>query len=184
MHIPKLVRKSWWNLDYATTSAHFSSYTLVNYLLLAGYGAFGTVVWESITAAYGGFISANSRPSAARTVALSVPTRGLRPLEWWLCQCQLAAFGCSNGGFVSANSGPPFLSPPLGNGGFVSANSRPSSARMVALSVPTRGLRPLEWWLCQCQAWVLPTFLRYRNLFGSLYKREVNLICDSTNKHW
>ncbi|KAI1698597.1 hypothetical protein Ddc_19008 [Ditylenchus destructor] len=34
----------------------------------------------------------------------------------------------------------------------------------VALSVPTRGLRPLEWWLCQCQAWVLPTFLRYRNL--------------------
>ncbi|KAI1690750.1 hypothetical protein Ddc_24719 [Ditylenchus destructor] len=43
--------------------------------------------------------------------------------------------------------------------GFVSANSRPSAARTVALSVPTRGLRPLEWWLCQCQAWVLPTFL-------------------------
>ncbi|KAI1709395.1 hypothetical protein Ddc_13871 [Ditylenchus destructor] len=59
------------------------------------------------------------------TVALSVPTRGLRPLEWWLCQCQLAAFGRSNGGFVSANS-------------------RPSAARTVALSVPTRGLRPLE----------------------------------------
>ncbi|KAI1698236.1 hypothetical protein Ddc_19224 [Ditylenchus destructor] len=52
------------------------------------YGAFGTVVWESISAAYGGFVSANSRPSAARTVALSVPTRGLRPLEWWFCQCQ------------------------------------------------------------------------------------------------
>ncbi|KAI1704372.1 hypothetical protein Ddc_16167 [Ditylenchus destructor] len=66
------------------------------------------------------------------TVALSVPTRGLRPLERWLCQCQLAAFGRSNGGFVSANS-------------------RPSAARMVALSVPTRGLRPLERWLCQCQ---------------------------------
>ncbi|KAI1715850.1 hypothetical protein Ddc_10767 [Ditylenchus destructor] len=93
----------------------------------------------------GGFVSANSRPSAARTLALSVPTRGLRPLERWLCQCQLAAFGRSNGGFVSANS-------------------RPSAARTVALSVPTRGLRPLEWWLCQCQAWVLPTFLRYRNL--------------------
>ncbi|KAI1699823.1 hypothetical protein Ddc_18395 [Ditylenchus destructor] len=41
----------------------------------------------------------------------------------WLCQCQLAAFGRSNGGFVSANS-------------------RPSAARTVALSVPTRGLRP------------------------------------------
>ncbi|KAI1707433.1 ATPase family associated with various cellular activities (AAA) domain-containing protein [Ditylenchus destructor] len=81
---------------------------------------------------YGGFVSANSRPSAAPTVALSVPTRGLRPLERWLCQCQLAAFGRSNGGFVSANS-------------------RPSAARTVALSVPTRGLRPLEWWLCQCQ---------------------------------
>ncbi|KAI1710665.1 hypothetical protein Ddc_13314 [Ditylenchus destructor] len=80
----------------------------------------------------GGFVSANSRPSAARTVALSVPTRGLRPLERWLCQCQLAAFGRSNGGFVSANS-------------------RPSAARTVALSVPTRGLRPFEWWLCQCQ---------------------------------
>ncbi|KAI1703619.1 hypothetical protein Ddc_16462 [Ditylenchus destructor] len=65
-------------------------------------------------------------------VALSVPTRGLRPLERWLCQCQLAAFGRSNGGFVSANS-------------------RPSAARTVALSVPTRGLRPLERWLCQCQ---------------------------------
>ncbi|KAI1715907.1 hypothetical protein Ddc_10828 [Ditylenchus destructor] len=65
----------------------------------------------------GGFVSANSRPSAARTVALSVPTHGLRPLEWWLCQCQLAAFGRSNGGFVSANS-------------------RPSAARTVALSVP------------------------------------------------
>ncbi|KAI1701399.1 RNA recognition motif domain-containing protein [Ditylenchus destructor] len=39
--------------------------------------------------AYGGFVSANSRPSAARTVALSEPTRGLRPLERWLCQCQL-----------------------------------------------------------------------------------------------
>ncbi|KAI1694645.1 hypothetical protein Ddc_21938 [Ditylenchus destructor] len=64
------------------------------------------------------------------TVALSVPTRGLRPLERWLCQCQLAAFGRSNGGFVSANS-------------------RPSAARMVS---------------CQCQASVLPTFLRYRNL--------------------
>ncbi|KAI1721578.1 hypothetical protein Ddc_08038 [Ditylenchus destructor] len=85
-------------------------------ILLAVYGAFGTVVWESISAA-------------------------LR----WLCQCQLAAFGRSNGGFVSANS-------------------RPSAARTVALSVPTRGLRPLEWWLCQCQAWILPTFLRYRNL--------------------
>ncbi|KAI1731281.1 hypothetical protein Ddc_00087 [Ditylenchus destructor] len=57
-------------------------------VILAGYGAFGTVVWESISAAYGGFVSANSRPSAARTVALSVPTRGLRPLERWLCQCQ------------------------------------------------------------------------------------------------
>ncbi|KAI1708406.1 hypothetical protein Ddc_14374 [Ditylenchus destructor] len=31
--------------------------------------------------AYDGFVSANSRPSAARTVALSVPTRGLRLLE-------------------------------------------------------------------------------------------------------
>ncbi|KAI1695230.1 hypothetical protein Ddc_21405 [Ditylenchus destructor] len=60
------------------------------------------------------------------------PTRGLRPLERWLCQCQLAAFGRSNGGFVSANS-------------------RPSAARIVALSVPTRGLRLLERWLCQCQ---------------------------------
>ncbi|KAI1710640.1 DDE superfamily endonuclease domain-containing protein [Ditylenchus destructor] len=89
-------------------------------MLLAVYGAFGTVVWESISAAYGGFVSANSRPSAARTVALSVPTRGLRPLERWLCQCQLAAFGRSNGGFVSANS-------------------RPSAARMVALSVPSLG---------------------------------------------
>ncbi|KAI1703618.1 hypothetical protein Ddc_16461 [Ditylenchus destructor] len=79
------------------------------------------------------------------TVALSVPTRGLRPLERWLCQCQLAAFGRSNSGFVSANS-------------------RPSAARTVALSVPTRGLRPLERWLCQCQAWVLPTLLRYWNL--------------------
>ncbi|KAI1724550.1 hypothetical protein Ddc_05792 [Ditylenchus destructor] len=39
-------------------------------------------------------------------LALSVPTRGLRPLERWLCQCQLAAFGRSNGGFVSANSRP------------------------------------------------------------------------------
>ncbi|KAI1703911.1 hypothetical protein Ddc_16382 [Ditylenchus destructor] len=68
----------------------------------------------------GGFVSANSRPSAARTVALSVPTRGLRPLERWLCQCQLAAFGRSNGGFVSANS-------------------RPSAARTVALSVPSLG---------------------------------------------
>ncbi|KAI1710275.1 hypothetical protein Ddc_13502 [Ditylenchus destructor] len=65
-------------------------------------------------------------------LALSVPTRGLRPLERWLCQCQLAAFGRSNGGFVSANS-------------------RPSAARTVTLSVPTRGLRPLERWLCQCQ---------------------------------
>ncbi|KAI1727135.1 hypothetical protein Ddc_04424 [Ditylenchus destructor] len=54
------------------------------------------------------------------TVALSVPTRGLRPLERRLCQCQLAAFGRSNGGFVSANS-------------------RPSAARMVALSVPSLG---------------------------------------------
>ncbi|KAI1711187.1 hypothetical protein Ddc_13019 [Ditylenchus destructor] len=53
-----------------------------------------------IDAAYGSFVSANSRPSAARTVALSVPTRGLRPLEWWLCQCQLAAFGRSNGGLT------------------------------------------------------------------------------------
>ncbi|KAI1733162.1 hypothetical protein Ddc_02075 [Ditylenchus destructor] len=79
-----------------------------------------------------GFVSANSRPSAARTLALSVPTRGLRPLERWLCQCQLAAFGRSNAGFVSANS-------------------RPSAARTLALSVPTRGLRPLERWLCQCQ---------------------------------
>ncbi|KAI1732165.1 hypothetical protein Ddc_01017 [Ditylenchus destructor] len=70
-------------------------------------------------AAYGGFVSANSRPTAARTVALSVPTRGLRPLERWLCQCQLAAFGRSNGGFVSANS-------------------RPTAARTVALSVPTQ----------------------------------------------
>ncbi|KAI1722757.1 general transcription factor IIE subunit 2 [Ditylenchus destructor] len=114
-------------------------------VVLAVYGAFGAVVWESISAAYGGFVSANSRPSAARMVALSVPTRGLRPLERWLCQCQLAAFGRSNGGFVSANS-------------------RPSAARTVALSVPTRGLRPLEWWLCQCESSVLPTFLRYRNL--------------------
>ncbi|KAI1698901.1 hypothetical protein Ddc_18859 [Ditylenchus destructor] len=72
------------------------------------------------SSAYGGFVSANSRPSAARTVALSVPTRGLRPLERWLCQCQLAAFGRSNGGFVSANS-------------------RPSAARTVALSVGPRG---------------------------------------------
>ncbi|KAI1731120.1 hypothetical protein Ddc_03849 [Ditylenchus destructor] len=39
-----------------------------------------------------GFVSANSRPSAARMMALSVPTRGLRPLERWLCQCQLAAY--------------------------------------------------------------------------------------------
>ncbi|KAI1709036.1 putative glutathione S-transferase 8 [Ditylenchus destructor] len=68
-----------------------------------------------LKAAYGGFVSANSRPSAARAVALSVPTRGLRPLERWLCQCQLAAFGRSSGGFVSVNS-------------------RPSAARMVALS--------------------------------------------------
>ncbi|KAI1714142.1 hypothetical protein Ddc_11585 [Ditylenchus destructor] len=73
----------------------------------------------------GGFVSANSRPSAARTVALPVPTRGLRPLERWLCQCQLAAFGRSNGGFVSANS-------------------RPSAARTVALSVPTR-VKSLGW---------------------------------------
>ncbi|KAI1713328.1 hypothetical protein Ddc_11982 [Ditylenchus destructor] len=43
----------------------------------------------------GGFVSANSRPSAARRGDL-VPQ--------WLCQCQLAAFGRSNGGFVSANS--------------------------------------------------------------------------------
>ncbi|KAI1700739.1 hypothetical protein Ddc_17956 [Ditylenchus destructor] len=50
----------------------------------------------------GGFVSANSRPSAARTVALSVPTRGLRPLERWLCQCQLAAFGRSKGGWILA----------------------------------------------------------------------------------
>ncbi|KAI1710921.1 hypothetical protein Ddc_13182 [Ditylenchus destructor] len=50
---------------------------------------------------------------------------GLRPLERWLCQCQLAAFGRSNAGFVSANS-------------------RPSAARTLALSVPTRGLRPLD----------------------------------------
>ncbi|KAI1704354.1 hypothetical protein Ddc_16188 [Ditylenchus destructor] len=42
-------------------------------LILAGYGAFGAVVWESISAAYCGFVSANSRPSAARTLALSVP---------------------------------------------------------------------------------------------------------------
>ncbi|KAI1692968.1 hypothetical protein Ddc_23239 [Ditylenchus destructor] len=63
-----------------------------------------------------------------------------RIYQWLrLCQCQLAAFGRSNGGFVSANS-------------------RPSAARTLALSVPTRGLRPLERWLCQCQAWVLPTF--------------------------
>ncbi|KAI1715094.1 hypothetical protein Ddc_11125 [Ditylenchus destructor] len=93
-----------------------------------------------------GFVSANSRPSAARSVALSVPTRGLRPLD---------------SGFVSANSRPSAartvaLSVPTRglrplDSGFVSANSRPSAARMVALSVPTRGLRPLEWWLCQCQ---------------------------------
>ncbi|KAI1706769.1 hypothetical protein Ddc_15142 [Ditylenchus destructor] len=38
-------------------------------------------------AAYGGFVSANSRLSAARTVALSVPTRGLRPLERGFGQC-------------------------------------------------------------------------------------------------
>ncbi|KAI1701193.1 hypothetical protein Ddc_17727 [Ditylenchus destructor] len=96
-----------------------------------------------------GFVSANSRPSAARkefscfSMALSVPTRGLRPLERsfhafpWLCQCQLAAFGRSKGVFMLFR-------------GFVSANSRPSAARKefscfsVALSVPTRGLRPLE----------------------------------------
>ncbi|KAI1700009.1 hypothetical protein Ddc_18316 [Ditylenchus destructor] len=54
-------------------------------------------VRESISAAWrnGGFVSANSRPSVARTVALSVPTRGLRSLERWLYQCQLAAFGRS-----------------------------------------------------------------------------------------
>ncbi|KAI1712388.1 hypothetical protein Ddc_12427 [Ditylenchus destructor] len=87
------------------------------------------------------------------SVALSVPTRGLRPLERsfhafpWLCQCQLAAFGRSKGVFMLFR-------------GFVSANSRPSAARKefscfsVALSVPTRGLRPLErsfpafQWLC------------------------------------
>ncbi|KAI1691653.1 winged helix-turn helix domain-containing protein [Ditylenchus destructor] len=68
------------------------------------------------------------------TVALSVPTRGLRPLErsfpafQWLCQCQLAAFGRSKGVFLLFS-------------GFVSANSRPSAARKefscfsVALSV-------------------------------------------------
>ncbi|KAI1691446.1 homeobox domain-containing protein [Ditylenchus destructor] len=60
--------------------------------ILAGYGASGTVVWESISEALN-----------ARTVALSVPTRGLRPLEWWHCQCQLAAFGRSNGSIVSGN---------------------------------------------------------------------------------
>ncbi|KAI1697126.1 hypothetical protein Ddc_19908 [Ditylenchus destructor] len=61
------------------------------------------------------------RTSGIRRRCLGVYFSGLR----WLCQCQLAAFGRSNGGFVSANS-------------------RPSAARTVALSVPTRGLRPLE----------------------------------------
>ncbi|KAI1719454.1 hypothetical protein Ddc_08666 [Ditylenchus destructor] len=82
-----------------------------------------------------------SGTSALRALARggprSVPTRGLRPLEHWLCQCQLAAFGRSKGVFLLFS-------------GFVSANSRPSAARKefscfsVALSVPTRGLRPLE----------------------------------------
>ncbi|KAI1732473.1 hypothetical protein Ddc_01337 [Ditylenchus destructor] len=101
------------------------------------------------------------------SVALSVPTRGLRPLErsfhafQWLCQCQLAAFGRSKGVFMLFS-------------GFVSANSRPSAARKefscfsVALSVPTRGLRPLErsfhafQWLCQCQ---LAAFGRSKGVF-------------------
>ncbi|KAI1697109.1 hypothetical protein Ddc_19916 [Ditylenchus destructor] len=78
-----------------------------------------------------------------------VPTRGLRPLERWLCQCQLAAFGRSNGGFVSATRGLRPLERWLcqcqltafgrSNDGFVSANSRPSATRMVALSVPSLG---------------------------------------------
>ncbi|KAI1698849.1 eukaryotic translation initiation factor 3 subunit H [Ditylenchus destructor] len=59
-------------------------------------------------------------------VALSVPTRGLRPLErsfhafQWLCQCQLAAFGRSKGVFMLFS-------------GFVSANSRPSAALTLCI---------------------------------------------------
>ncbi|KAI1707646.1 serpentine type 7TM GPCR chemoreceptor sra domain-containing protein [Ditylenchus destructor] len=64
----------------------------------------GRVRHARLTRSNGGFVSANSRPSAARMVALSVPTRGLRPLERWLCQCQLAAFGRSNGGIPRLNS--------------------------------------------------------------------------------
>ncbi|KAI1696874.1 glycosyl hydrolases family 18 domain-containing protein [Ditylenchus destructor] len=102
------------NSDDANATCGQGKYPLINACQLAACGRSNC-----------GFVSANSRPAAARTVALSVPTRGLRPLERWLCQCQLAAFGRSNCGFVSANS-------------------RPSAARTVALSVPTRGLRPLE----------------------------------------
>ncbi|KAI1702864.1 hypothetical protein Ddc_16797 [Ditylenchus destructor] len=69
------------------------------------------------------------------TVALSVPTRGLRPLERWLSQCQLAAFGRSNGGF------------------------------------------------CQCQASVLPTFLRYRNLADRCAERRSAPLGPTNDQH-
>ncbi|KAI1713793.1 hypothetical protein Ddc_11684 [Ditylenchus destructor] len=45
-----------------------------NHSILAGFGASGTVVRKSISAD-GGFVSANSRPSTARTVVLSGPRK-------------------------------------------------------------------------------------------------------------
>ncbi|KAI1695533.1 hypothetical protein Ddc_21173 [Ditylenchus destructor] len=53
-----------------------------------------------------GRLAVGTRSPISAESPISVPTRGLRPLERWLCQCQLAAFGRSNGGFVSANSRP------------------------------------------------------------------------------